>query len=171
MSEFVHDLNRYEFRSGKVSLDFRLDVPKAPHEDLKSSVTIEEGLVDCFELRLGLLSRDQYEPDEIREEMNAIVGEMDLPRTRYRAQREEIIEMEVEEHGLDPERIPDKDPDDEINPKISYDPHWGELGFYQIHLECHSFWPPIWHEDEFMEFVEAYTAEFVERFDWDDLDD
>ncbi|QLG30066.1 hypothetical protein HUG10_21000 (plasmid) [Halorarum halophilum] len=166
----IYDRHRYEYPSGKVSLDFRLDVPKAPHEDLKSSATMKDGLVDDFELRLGLLSQEQYTADEIRETMEEILRQADLPRTRHRAERQKIIDEEVDEYGLDPDRIPDVEAEDEIDVKLGYDPHWGELGFYQIHLKCHSFFPPVWREDEFMDFVEEYTDLFVDAFDWEETD-
>lgn len=163
----IHDVTRTELVD-TVSIDFRLGVPKAPHEDLKSSVSVEEDLVEQFELRLGLLSKERYDPDEIRETMNDILSGVDLPRTRYRAQRQELIDQETEEYNLDPERIPDKDAEDEITPKLGYDPHWGEIGFFQVHLKCHSFTPPIMREGEFMDFTREFTEEFIDRFEWDE---
>jgi hypothetical protein len=168
MSDLIYDISRYEYNDGnKVSIDFRLNVPKEVSEDLKSSATVKKGLVDNFELRLGLLSKERYDPNDIRETMNNILTEMDLSRTRYREMREEI-EAESE---IDNPDFPDADPEDEIKPKLGYDPHWGELGFYQVHLNCQSFFPPIMDEDEFKEFVHEFTTTFIDRFEWDEVKD
>lgn len=150
MSDLIHDIGRHEYNDkDKVSLDFRLNVPTTPHEDLKSSATIKDGSVKNFELRLGLLSKERYDPDEIRSVMDDILADMDLP-----------------DHARPMEN--DRDPVDEIDPKISYDPHWGAIGFYQIHLKCATFFPLAMDEDEFEAFVREFVPEFIERVEWDD---
>lgn len=153
MSDLIYDISRHEYSDkDKVSLDFRLRVPKAPHEDLKSSATVQDGSVGDFELRLGLLSKSQYNPDEIRMEVYAILDGMDLP--------------DHDPAFLSPGG--DRVPTDEFTVKIAYDPHWGEVGFYQIHLNSHTFFPLEMDEDEFEAFVRKFTTEFIERFEWDE---
>lgn len=149
--DLIYDITRTELRD-TVSIDFRLDLPVAPHEDLKSSASVEDGTVERFELRLGLLSKERYDPEGIEEVMYDILGEMDLPD---------------HQDGYLPDDT-DREPADEIDAKISYDPDWGAIGFYQVHLKCNSFFPLAMDEDEFEVFVRQFTGEFIERVEWDD---
>lgn len=150
----LYDTNRYEFHDGDISLDFRLNVPKAPHEDLRSSARIEDGNVRSFELRLGLLSKERYTKTGIEERMLDILDEMDLPPIH-----EDFVGPDSERRTMD-----------ELRPKVTYDPHWGEFGFWQVHLTCHTFFPPAMNEAQFIRFACRYTRRFIGRFNWDEVD-
>lgn len=151
--EHIHDIDRHDYSSNdRVSLDFKVDVPKLPERTLPSSATIEGEELRDFEIRLGLLSKDEYDPEGIEAYLIGIAEGVGIP--------------EPSEKYLPPDE--DVEITQQVQAKIGYDPAWGEVGYYQIHLTGHSFFPPQMSEAEFLTFADEVAGAAIDLFEWDD---